>query len=79
MNCYECAKADQATAAVSICLHCGAALCLEHQREAAAYRVAGTTFGCPHDTDGRAHRRSSMRHGRARSPWTQGESAAASS
>jgi hypothetical protein len=75
MNCYECAKADQATVAVSICLHCGAALCLEHQREAATYRVAGTTFGCPHD--GRAQRRSSMRHGRSR--WTQGESAAASS
>lgn len=50
MNCYECSKKEQATPAVSICLKCGAGLCLEHTREAASYRVGGTTFGCPHDT-----------------------------
>jgi hypothetical protein len=24
-------------------------MCLDHLREAKEYRVAGTTFGCPHD------------------------------
>jgi hypothetical protein len=50
MNCYECSKKEAETPAVSVCMTCGAGLCLEHTREAAGYRVGGTTFGCPHDT-----------------------------
>lgn len=48
MNCHECALAGKTTTAVSICPHCGVGLCLEHLREAQAYRVGGTTYGCPH-------------------------------
>jgi hypothetical protein len=49
MNCYECAKDGIASAAVGVCGHCGAAMCLEHAQEAARYTVAGTRYGCPHD------------------------------
>jgi predicted nucleic acid binding AN1-type Zn finger protein len=49
MNCYECALEGKAVAAVATCHHCGAGLCLEHLREAQAYRVGGTVVGCAHD------------------------------
>jgi len=49
MNCYECAKEGIEAAAVGICDHCGAGLCLEHSRVASGYTVAGTRYGCPHD------------------------------
>ena len=49
MNCFECAKMNDTVPAVSICQHCGVGLCLDHLIEARAYRVAGTTFGCPHE------------------------------
>jgi hypothetical protein len=48
MNCFECAKTNTAVAAVGVCRHCDVGLCLEHLLEANAYRVGGTTFGCPH-------------------------------
>jgi hypothetical protein len=50
MNCYECAKRESTTPAVSVCRTCGAGLCLEHTREAAMHLVGGTHFDCPHDT-----------------------------
>ena len=49
MNCYECAIKGETVAAVATCQHCGAGLCLEHLREAQAYRVGGTVIGCAHD------------------------------
>jgi hypothetical protein len=49
MNCYECAKTGRDHAAVGICKKCGAGLCVEHARDTASYRVAGTLYGCPHD------------------------------
>ena len=49
MNCFECAKVDDDVPAVAVCRHCGAGLCLAHFAEARSYRVAGTTFGCPHE------------------------------
>jgi hypothetical protein len=50
MICYECAKQERNTPAVAICLNCGAGLCLQHAREAAATPgPAGTAIGCPHD------------------------------
>ncbi|MGZ4335960.1 MAG: DUF2180 family protein [Gaiellaceae bacterium] len=49
MDCYECARTGHAATAVSVCRNCGAGLCIEHTYEAGEYRVAGTTFGCPHD------------------------------
>jgi len=48
MNCFECAKASDIVPAVGLCRHCSVGLCLDHLTEANAYRVAGTTFGCPH-------------------------------
>ena len=50
MNCYECTKAGQETAAVAIC-ECGTAVCFDHARETAAWRRdASRIVGCPHDT-----------------------------
>lgn len=49
MLCLECQRSDQETAAVAICLTCGAALCGTHRREANEYRVGGTRHGCPHN------------------------------
>ena len=48
MNCFECAKVNDSAPAVAVCGHCGVGLCLDHLIAARAYRVAGTTFGCPH-------------------------------
>ena len=51
MNCYVCAKHEVAVPAVATCRNCGAGLCMEHLREAAAdHPAGGTTFGCSHDT-----------------------------
>jgi hypothetical protein len=49
MNCFECARVDDAVAAVSICRHCGVGLCLDHLIEARDYEVGGTNFGCQHE------------------------------
>lgn len=50
MICYECAKSGGDVAATAIC-GCGAGLCLEHLREAAASRRSAPAMaGCPHDT-----------------------------
>jgi len=48
MDCFECAKANDAVAAVAVCDHCGVGLCLDHLIEAREYRVGGTIWGCPH-------------------------------
>jgi len=52
MNCYVCATRDATTtAAVAICRHCNAGLCLPHLREAAATQQAGgMNLTCIHDT-----------------------------
>lgn len=52
MNCYVCATASRTEPAVAICRHCGAGLCLEHMREAAAWSGPGgmAALGCEHDT-----------------------------
>ncbi len=49
MNCFECAKANDAVPAVGLCQHCGVGLCLDHLVEAHEFRVGGTLFGCPHE------------------------------
>ena len=49
MNCFECAKANDAVAAVGVCHHCGVGLCLDHLAEAGEYRVGGTLYGCGHE------------------------------
>jgi hypothetical protein len=49
MNCFECAKANDAVPAVGVCWHCGVGLCLDHLVEAHDYRVGGTLYGCDHD------------------------------
>ena len=49
MNCFECAKANDAVPAVAMCKHCGVGLCLDHLVEAREYRVGGTLWGCQHD------------------------------
>ena len=46
MNCFECAKANDAVPAVAVCEHCGVGLCLDHLVEAREYRVGGTLWGC---------------------------------
>ena len=50
MDCYECAKAGSARAAVALCQKCGAGLCLEHLREAVSWIGPGGTMSvtCPH-------------------------------
>jgi hypothetical protein len=49
MICFECARANDAVAAVGVCRHCGVGLCLDHLVEARAFRVGGTVFGCGHE------------------------------
>lgn len=49
MNCFECAKANDQVAAVAICRHCGAGLCVDHLIEAREFTVGGTHYGCPHE------------------------------
>jgi hypothetical protein len=52
MDCFECAVAGESVAAVAICHHCGAGMCLEHTHAAQSFRVGGVmlmTGGCPHD------------------------------
>ena len=46
MNCFECAKSNDAVPAVGVCQHCGVGLCLDHLVEAHAFRVGGTVYGC---------------------------------
>ena len=48
MNCFECAKANDAVSAVSVCRGCGVGLCLDHLIEARAFRVGGTLYACNH-------------------------------
>ena len=49
MNCFECAKANDAVAAAGVCQHCFVGLCFDHLVEAREYRVGGTIFSCPHE------------------------------
>jgi len=49
MNCFECAKLNDAVPAVAICGRCGAGLCLDHHIEAHEFTVGGTHFTCPHE------------------------------
>ena len=49
MDCFECAKANDAVAAVGVCRNCGVGLCFDHLMEAKVYRVGGTVYGCPHE------------------------------
>lgn len=48
MNCFECAKTNDAVVAVGVCHHCGVGLCLDHLSEAREYRVGGTLYDCGH-------------------------------
>ena len=48
MNCFECAKVQQAVPAVGVCQHCGVGLCMDHFAEARDYRVGGTVYSCGH-------------------------------
>jgi hypothetical protein len=48
MHCFECAKVNDAVAAVGVCRHCGVGLCLDHLIEAREFTVGGTRYGCPH-------------------------------
>ncbi len=50
MNCFECAKTNDAVVAVGVCQHCGVGLCLDHLAEARRYRVGGTNYGCAHES-----------------------------
>ena len=50
MNCFECAKRNETTAAVAICQGCGGALCFEHLVESTHALVGGTHEGCRHQT-----------------------------
>ncbi len=52
MNCFECAKVNDAVAAVGVCRHCGVGLCLDHLMEARERRVGGTLYGCAHTLPG---------------------------
>lgn len=49
MNCFECVKMNDTVAAVGICRHCGAGLCLDHLIDARGYEVGATNFGCTHE------------------------------
>jgi hypothetical protein len=49
MNCFECAKASEATPAVAICQYCGVGLCFEHLVESTHALVGGTHEGCRHE------------------------------
>ena len=44
MNCFECAKTNDAVIAVGVCSQCGVGLCLDHMIEAGQYRVGGTNL-----------------------------------
>ena len=48
MNCYVCVLEDKTSASVATCTRCGVAMCLRHFKEAQAYSVGGTSYGCPH-------------------------------
>jgi hypothetical protein len=48
MNCFECAKVNDAVPAAGVCRHCGVGLCLDHLAEARDYRAGGTLYGCGH-------------------------------
>jgi hypothetical protein len=49
MNCFECAKVNDAVSAVAICQHCGVGLCLDHLIEAHEFVVGGTHYTCLHE------------------------------
>ena len=40
MNCFECAKTNDAVPAVGLCHHCGAGLCMDHLAEAREHRAS---------------------------------------
>ena len=46
MNCFECAKANDAVPAVGVCQHCGVGLCLDHLIEAQYHRLAWHHYAC---------------------------------
>jgi hypothetical protein len=48
MNCFECAKVNDAVPAVGLCRHCAVGLCMDHLVEAREHRVGGTLYGCAH-------------------------------
>lgn len=49
MNCFECAKVNDAVPAVGICDHCGVGLCLDHLIDSRDFTVGGTHYTCPHE------------------------------
>lgn len=49
MNCFECAKVNDAVPAVAVCDHCGVGLCLDHLIEAHEFTVGGAHYACPHE------------------------------
>jgi hypothetical protein len=49
MNCFECAKVNDAVSAVGVCQQCGVGLCLDHLIEAHEFLVGGTHYACPHE------------------------------
>jgi hypothetical protein len=52
MNCYVCTRFATVRLSVGVCLHCGAALCDEHFRQAHAFTVGGTAaYRCPHGVE----------------------------
>jgi len=51
MHCLTCARTGTAQAAVALCPHCSAGLCLDHVAETAAHRgPGGLRLSCGHDT-----------------------------
>jgi hypothetical protein len=51
MNCLTCARAGADSAAVALCPHCQAGLCLNHVAETArAAAPGGMRLSCGHDT-----------------------------
>jgi hypothetical protein len=51
MNCFECAKDGSTNAAVALCRHCNAGLCMDHLRDSATDRSrGGLQTTCRHTT-----------------------------
>ena len=48
MECFECAKVNDAVPAVGLCQHCGVGLCMDHLIEAHEMLVGGTHYACSH-------------------------------
>ena len=50
MNCFECAKDGSTNAAVALCRHCNAGLCVDHLRDSATESQGGLQATCRHTT-----------------------------